>query len=46
MEIARELGDGGRVEEIKVLLSNLEEELKIMNTVTPHEVSDVINVKN
>lgn len=39
MEIAEELGDGGRVVEIKASIAGLKEELKILNTVTPHEVS-------
>lgn len=39
MEIAEELGDGERVEEIKALLAGLKEELNILDTVTPHEVS-------
>lgn len=38
MEIAQELADDGRINEIKDLKAGLEEELKIMNAVAPHEV--------
>lgn len=38
MEIAQELADDGRINEIKDLKAGLEEELRIMNAVAPHEV--------
>lgn len=40
MEIAEELGDVERMEEIKGTIKGLQEELKILNTVTPHEVGN------
>jgi hypothetical protein len=39
MELAEELGDGGRVQEIRASIDGFKEELKILNKVTPHEVS-------
>ncbi|XP_054278540.1 condensin complex subunit 3 isoform X2 [Macrosteles quadrilineatus] len=43
MEIAEELGDVERMEEIKGTIKGLQEELKILNTVTPHEPGRNIN---
>lgn len=46
MEIAQELADDGRINEIKDLKAGLEEELRIMNAVAPHEVGTKISSFN
>uniref|UniRef100_A0A1B6MTZ4 Nuclear condensin complex subunit 3 C-terminal domain-containing protein n=1 Tax=Graphocephala atropunctata TaxID=36148 RepID=A0A1B6MTZ4_9HEMI len=43
MEVAEELGDGDRMEEIKVTNATLQNELKIMNTIAPNEPGRIVN---
>ncbi|KAG8284844.1 hypothetical protein J6590_093704 [Homalodisca vitripennis] len=43
MEIAEELGDCERIEEIKVANASLKKELTIMNTVSPNEPGRMVN---